>query len=122
MTFGTEDRYMLSEHLENIRRAVVPSSDPQAHRFVDRFGRNGVEMVRGNGKGIPLLSAEEFAAAKSSGKAWKIAGTLVVPPNLVLSPDRQVPGGLLLGPERDMTMARYSALLTQVALSAESVH
>lgn len=118
---GAEDRYMLREHVENIRRASVPSSDPEAQRFIDRFGRNGIEMVRANGKGIPLLSALAFREIKKADGAWLISGSASFPSGLVRSPDRRVQGGVLLCPDRDMAVAQYAALLAQVGLQARYV-
>ena len=83
------------------------------------YDRNGIVMVRANGKGISLFTEDEIRRTRFEGWAWKIPHGTAMPPGLGLNNDH--PGHYLICPLNDMPVAEYKALLSKLALACERV-
>ena len=121
MTALPEYVYMLAEDLFRVGNSSTPRLNHVRPQDIDRFERNGITMVRSNGKGISLLSEKGLARLRGGGWLWKISRTTSLPSGLAISADPGNPGHFLLCPSVDMTVARYHALLSELALRCEKV-
>ena len=121
MTPGVYYLYILAADVAAIRSAIMPKFESGAPNYVDRFDRNGIQMVRSNGRGIPLLSQKPQNQASLTDGFWTIPKTTPLPSGLVVHPDTHRPGHFLLCPNRDLAMARYCALLTGFATRGEYI-
>jgi hypothetical protein len=96
---------------------MSPRLDHVRANDIDLYERNGVTNVRANGKCISLLT--ELEAALKPGRLWLIAKNTPMPSGLALNPDR--PDHFALCPVSDMTVDRFRALLSELAVRCERV-
>lgn len=102
---GTAD----SPRLERIR----------TNRDVDLYERNGITMVRANGKGVSLFTEEEIRKTRFEGWAWKVPHGTQMPSGLGLHDDHK--GHYMICPVSDVSVDEYKALLNKIALACERV-
>jgi hypothetical protein len=106
--------YSFAEDLFRLGNATSPRLDHVRDVDVDIFERNGIPMVRVNGKGISLFNLEELNRRNSKGWVWKIPLGTQLPPGLAIRPDPESPGHFFLCPISDMTMKTYKDLLSKL--------
>lgn len=121
---------MLDEDLYRFGNATSPKLDNVRPHDVDLYERNGITMVRANGKGISLATEQRLKRIEkfASGYVWKISAHFPMPQGLALNGDPdsiQKPGDApdhyLLCPTSDMTLSEYVALLSKLALHLERI-
>jgi hypothetical protein len=113
--------YLLDEDLYRLGNATSSRLDNVRSVDVNTFQQNGILMVRANGKGISVGTKEYLEKLQLSGWLWKIPTTTTIPADLLLNPDPDPTkqGHFFLCPNSDMTMDRYRALLSELALRCE---
>ena len=113
--------YLLDDDLYRLGNATSSRLDNVRSVDVDTYQQNGILMVRANGKGISVGTKEYLEKLHLSGWLWKIPTTTTLPADLLLNPDPNPAkqGHFFLCPDSDMTMDRYRALLSELALRCE---
>jgi hypothetical protein len=113
--------YLLDDDLYRLGNATSSRLDHVRSVDVDTYQQNGILMVRANGKGISVGTKEYLEKLHLSGWLWKIPTTTTLPAHLLLNPDLNPAkqGHFFLCPDSDMTMDRYRALLSELALRCE---
>ena len=113
--------YTLDEDLYRLGNATSPKLDNVRPQDVDTYERNGILMVRANGKGMSVGTLAYLKLLRISGWLWKIPATTLLPQGLLFHPDPNPAklGHFFLCPNSDMTMDKYRALLSQLALHCE---
>ena len=114
---GVEYLYLAQEDLYRLGNATGPRLDNVRPGDVTTYERNGVMFVQATGVGISLLT--EDSAARRSGWLWRIPKNTHLPTGLALN--HNTAAHYFLCPVADMTMDRYRALLSEVALHCERV-
>ena len=79
--------YMLDEDLYRLGNATSPKLDNVRPQDVDTYERNGILMVRANGKGISVGTLAYLKLLRISGWLWKIPATTLLPQGLLFYPD-----------------------------------
>ncbi len=126
--------YMIDEDLYRFGNATTSKLDNvRLHRNeVNTYDRNGVLMVRSDGKGISLITESRLASLIASGDmqgsyVWKIPPRFPIHPGLALFPDTdrlkpgQLPEHYFLCPQSDMPLSEYVGLLAKMALNFERI-
>ena len=123
--------YLLDEDLYRLGNATSPKlAQVRVSKDVDTYEQNGIVMVRSNGGGVSLITEERLQrerARYTGSYLWKLPAGFPLPPGLVLFPDTrdlrpgQEPDHYLLGPQSDMPVSEYVALLSKLALQLERV-
>ncbi len=120
----SEYLYMLDEDLYRLGNATSPKLHNVRADDVDTYDRNGIVMVRANGKGISLATEQRLKRIErtASGYVWRLPANLFMPQGLVLKGDLSSinkPGGVpdhyLLCPAYDMIMSEYITMLYKLA-------
>jgi hypothetical protein len=113
--------YLLDEDLYRLGNSTSPKLHNVRPDDVQTYERNGILMVRATGEGISVSTEDYLKQVKLRGWLWKIPATTPMPSGLALNPDRdpRKEGHFLLCPVSDMTMDRYRALLSELALRCE---
>jgi len=105
------------DDLYRFGNSISPRLDHIRPTDVDVYELNGVPHIQANGKGISLLTEQEVA--HKPGWLWRIPKNTAVPPGLALNPDR--PGHFALCPVSAMTVDRFRALLSELAVRCQRV-
>ena len=113
--------YMLDEDLYLLGNANSPRLDHVRQVNVDTYDHNHILMVRANGLGISLGAERYFNKMRISGWLWRVPAHTPLPQGLAANPDPNPAkaGHFLLYPVSDMTMDKYRALLSELALRCE---
>ena len=109
--------YLSQEDLYRFGNSSSPRLDHVRNNDVDLYEVNAIMHIRANGKGISLLTEQD--AARKPGWLWRIPKNTPMVPGLALNPDR--PGHFSLCPVTDMTLDKYRALLSELALHCQRV-
>jgi hypothetical protein len=107
--------YLSQEDLYRFGNSTSPRLDHLRAHDVDLYELDGIAHVRANGKGISLITERE--AASKPGWLWLIPRNTPMPSGLALNPDR--PGHFSLCPVSDMTIDRFCALLSELAVLSQ---
>ncbi len=108
---------LAQEDLYRLGNASGPRLDNVRPGDVATYERNGVVFVQATGKGISLLTEE--AATRRPGWLWRIPKSTPLSQGLALH--HNTAGHYYLCPTSDMTMAKYQALLLELAVRCERV-
>ncbi len=114
---GVEYLYLAQEDLYRFGNSTNPRLDHIRPEDVVVYERNGVSFVQATGVGISLLT--EAGAARRSGWLWRIPKNTSLPSGLALN--HNTAAHYFLCPVADMTMDKYRALLSELALRCERV-
>ena len=109
--------YLSQDDLYRFGNSGSPRLDEIRPNDVDIYELNGIAHVRANGKGISLLT--EQGAAHKPGWLWRVPENTPMSSGLALNPDR--PGHFSLCPVSDMTVDRFRALLSELAVGCQRV-
>lgn len=113
--------YLLDEDLYRMGNSTSSRMDHVRNVDVDVYPINGILMVRANGRGISLGTLEYLQKLQFEGWLWKIPATAPLATGLLLRPDPNPAkqGHFFLCPASDMSMDKYRALLSELALRCE---
>jgi hypothetical protein len=110
--------YLSQADLFRLGNASTPKLDNVREVDVELFERNGIQMVRANGKGISLFTEAGIARLKG-GWLWKIPHGTPMPSGVALFNNHGT--HYVICPIADMTLDGYKALLSNLALRCERV-
>ena len=113
--------YLAEADLYRLGNSTSPRLDhvrESGRKDVDTYERNGIRMVKANGKGISLLT-ESRLATFTGGWLWKLPKGTAMPSGLILNHDQA--DHYSLCPKSDMTMDGYRALLSGLAIRCERI-
>ena len=113
--------YMLDEDLYRLGNSTEPKLAHVRLTDVITYERNRILRVRATGIGISLLNEARLEKLHPIGWLWKIPRQTPMPNGLAWNPDPDSTkeGHFFLCP--DMTMDRYRALLSELALHCERI-
>ena len=112
--------YLTEVDLFRIGTAESPRLDKvRENKDVDLYQRNGVNLIRANGKSVSLFTEDEIRRTRFNGWIWKIPQGTPTPSGLGLYSDHK--NHYMLCPVRDMTVNEYKALLGTLASTCERV-
>jgi hypothetical protein len=115
--------YLLAEDLYRLGNAEKPRLENVRAQDIQTYERNGLMMVRANGRGVSIGTEQYLSALNVTGWLWKIPAKTTLPQGLVIvpDPDPRKTGHFLLCPMSDMTMDKYKYLLSELALQCERI-
>ncbi len=115
--------YLLADDLYRVGNSEKPRLENVRPNDIQTYERNGLQMVRANGRGISLGTEQYLSALNVTGWLWKIPAKTALPLGLVIvpDPDPRKGGHFLLCPNSDMTMDKYKGLLSELALHCERI-
>lgn len=111
--------YLAEIDLFRIGNSESPRLDRVRAVDIDTYDRNGIRMVRANGKGISVFTEADLSRARFEGWVWKIPHGTQMPLGLGLINDHG--GHFMICPISDMPLDEYKALLSKLALLCERV-
>lgn len=112
--------YLAEVDLFRIGTAESPRLDKvRENKDVDLYDRNGITVIRANGKGISLFTEEEIRRTRFSGWVWKIPRGTPMPTGLGLYNDHE--NHYMICPIKDVTVGEYKARLGKIASTCERV-
>ncbi len=120
-TGNSEYLYLYAEDLYRLGNSTEPRLTNVRPDDILTYDRNGVEMVRATGVGISLSNTAHLRKREGflKGWLWRIPPNTLLPDGLALRPDPRDSGHFFLCPVSDMTMNKYKALLSELALRCE---
>ena len=112
--------YLAEVDLFRVGTAESPRLDKvRENKDVDLYDRNGVTVIRANGRGIALFTEEEIRRTRFNGWVWKIPHGTPMPSGLGLYSDHA--NHYMICPIKDMPVNEYKELLSAIASKCERV-